>query len=646
MASSQRLAIAAWRNELFTLTIAVRGVDLTAAASAGTIRAQFRLLPDTPGAPRVDLATVTTTAAEGIKLDSVMMVDGLPVSTLIMRINKTTMTSAEAFPYTGEIGENSKLAFAIQWDGRTRLYGDFWALASAMDSDAAPVDRGSGYGTSPAISPVSSALVTVSNGDVISVSIDGADLLGPLTVRSESAAADAEAARDIALAAAIGRDAPLLPISTGKRILYVPQGLLDEDGYTPFAVGEDGPIGALIEAATDPLIAVATGVNDIATIAHISGQGQSLSIGQSGVPPISTTALNPGRGLMFTGSVVPGENSTAYALEDRHVSSIIDLAGPSSIGTEVHLVQAVNRMLGAVDPYTAVIASAHGVGGQLYSALKKGTQPYRNALFAMRRAAAISRGAGLDYRMIALDVVHGENNYADSLATYLGHLTEWQGDWQADARQVMGDSTAIVPLVTDQVSSWTIYGGIPTSAVTLAQLQASIDDPVRFVCVCPKYMLPYADGPHLTAAGYRLLGDYHGRALGVIATGGTWTPLRMVSAVRSATALMITCNPPAGALAIDTTRVAAAAQYGLVYKDGTGANVAISSIAVSGNTITATLASAVAGTLSAGMYGAGGDEAGPTSGPRTNFRDSSADLAADGSTPLYNWMSHCALPVA
>lgn len=101
--------------------IVFKGWDLTGAI----FRAQIRLKPDTPGAPLVDLQTVTTASAEGVRLVSVEDHDGVPWSTVRIRINETTN---EALPDAAEIGEVREL----HWDmhitpsgglKRRRLFG-------------------------------------------------------------------------------------------------------------------------------------------------------------------------------------------------------------------------------------------------------------------------------------------------------------------------------------------------------------------------------------------------------------------------------------------------------------------------------------------------------------------------------------------
>ncbi len=205
--TAARLAISARRNEVARFTIAVIGIDMTDVAMA----MQVRLGRDVPGAPLIALATVSTLAAEGLKFDSVSVSNGIPTSIIKGRINASTMTDATKVPYSGEVGDDTVLDYAMQWtlggDAQTRLYGDFIVLASAFGSDGAPTNRPVSYGGSSGGSG-SSASGSLTFGDqVISVSINGADIIAPLTSRAEDAATRAEAAS--ASATALAADIPV-----------------------------------------------------------------------------------------------------------------------------------------------------------------------------------------------------------------------------------------------------------------------------------------------------------------------------------------------------------------------------------------------------------------------------------------------------
>ena len=195
MALAARLPLAAWRNEVCVRTIRIVGLDLTDWAAAGKVRAQVRLRPDTPGAALIDLATVTTAAAEGIKLESVAITDGVPTSTLALRINKTTM---EALPYSGEIGDDSRFFWALQLNGVTRNLAEFWALANVMDSGDAPANRPASYGSAMRAPPPWAASTLTFADQTISVSIDGADILSSIASEARGYRDDTAAERQAA----------------------------------------------------------------------------------------------------------------------------------------------------------------------------------------------------------------------------------------------------------------------------------------------------------------------------------------------------------------------------------------------------------------------------------------------------------------
>lgn len=200
--TAARLALVARRYEVFRFTIAVTGIDLTGVA----MNMQVRLQRGTPGAPQISLATVTTAAAEGLKLDSVSTINGLTTSIIKGRINQTTMSDATKVPYVGELGADTVMAYAMQWtlnsDANTRVEGEFIVRDSAYGSDNAPANRPEGYGIQRLTSAGATGSLTFGD-QVISVSINGADLLAPIQA---VAAANADRAGAAALTATQAAD--------------------------------------------------------------------------------------------------------------------------------------------------------------------------------------------------------------------------------------------------------------------------------------------------------------------------------------------------------------------------------------------------------------------------------------------------------
>lgn len=195
--TAARLALYARRNEVARFTIVVTGIDLTGVAMA----MQVRLNRGVPGPPLIALATVATLAAEGLKLDSVTVTNGVPTSTIKGRINQSTMSDAAKVPYAGELGSDTTLAYAMQWtlngDAQTRIEGDWIVRDTAFGSDNAPTNRPEGYGSRAAHGSASGSLAF---GDqIIQVSIQDSDLLLPLISAATTAAQSAQASAALLL---------------------------------------------------------------------------------------------------------------------------------------------------------------------------------------------------------------------------------------------------------------------------------------------------------------------------------------------------------------------------------------------------------------------------------------------------------------
>lgn len=281
MGIAARLPFAAWRNELRVWTMRFVGLDLT----GKTLRMQVRLAPDTPGAPLIALETVNSAAAEGLKFESVAMVSGVPVSTISGRLNKSTMSDAAKLPYSGEVGENSVLAYAIQIDGTTRVFGTFTALASVMDSDTAPSNRPPSYGSSSTSSSTwSNAQLTFSDDSIVAA-IDGAELLAPVVLRAEDAASAALIYSDLAAGHAAASDA-------------------DADRSESAAEASEG-FAALSDFAADQSLAAQAAI--LAALASPGGPVTVNYVPQPTSPPIAT--IPPG----LTGNRDVGDTLSATA---------------------------------------------------------------------------------------------------------------------------------------------------------------------------------------------------------------------------------------------------------------------------------------------------------------------------------------------
>ncbi|MBH9537536.1 hypothetical protein [Novosphingopyxis sp. YJ-S2-01] len=189
MAQSARLALSARRFELRTFTIRVVGINLTGVAMTMAVR----LYPDTPGAAIVNLATVTTAAAEGLKLESVTTEKGVPISTITVRINKSTMSDPNGLGRVGEPGVALAYAYGLRLGDTTRLHGAFWALPGTVDSDSA-APTGNYGGNTNAPEPADSVSFTVAANEIVELHIDGIEAVGALAAKATTEADRAETA--------------------------------------------------------------------------------------------------------------------------------------------------------------------------------------------------------------------------------------------------------------------------------------------------------------------------------------------------------------------------------------------------------------------------------------------------------------------
>ena len=202
MASYATQSLGGWRNEACLIPITVPGLDLAGIA----VRAQIRQQADNP-VLTLDLPTTVDPAATGIRvLPTTHDAAGIPTSHLTLQITKAAM---QALPYAGELGDAWVGEYALQIAGVTRLIGPFAALASPIDSDAAPANRPVGWGGAAGGTLLSGVVLTIGDGGV-TVSVTDADLLAPLVAAAQAAeqmavdaASDAGRARDQTQAAAI-----------------------------------------------------------------------------------------------------------------------------------------------------------------------------------------------------------------------------------------------------------------------------------------------------------------------------------------------------------------------------------------------------------------------------------------------------------
>jgi hypothetical protein len=375
-------------------------------------------------------------------------------------------------------------------------------------------------------------------------------------------------------------------------------------------------------------------------INHVLQTGQSLALGQYGTPVTSTT--QPYANLMFNAGVICGGTGiTSFVpLVESGVETMA--ASMTALVTKISREQLLTGQPDGQQSHD-MLASNHGAGGTPYAGLKKGGIGfYENGILQVQAAKSIAQGLGKSYFVRCVTNIHGESDCIAGSTTYRDNMLEWQHDYETDVKAITGQ-TLPIPMFHSQVSSFPALGQ-PSSTLPLQQLQASIDSGGKLVMVCPKYMVPYYDGAHLTAVGYQMVGEYYAKAYRrVILEGLPWEPLRPIEVTRDGATITVRFLVPVRPLVLDTELVTNPGSYGFRYMDDSGAPPAITNVATtSDTTVRITLASTPTGSNKRIRYGytaTSSVPSGPVTGARGCLRDSDPTVSRYG-YPLYNWCVH------
>ena len=376
-----------------------------------------------------------------------------------------------------------------------------------------------------------------------------------------------------------------------------------------------------------------------AAIHHLLISGQSLSCGATS-PVVS--AVQPYANLSFnTGVRAGGVGLTSF------IPLVETWDGSQGETIASGLANLIASQAEAMGGSYVMLASAHGVGGQPYSAIKKGTAAYANGVAQVTAGFTIAAMLGQSYAVRGLTIVHGESDHVVGNLGYADNLLAWQSDYEADVAAIVGVSRPL-PMFYCQMSSYTKYGQA-TSAIPGLQLAAARARPDRMFVVGPKYFMPYTDGVHLTGDGERWLGEYYAKAYRkVLIDGERWSPLQPKAITRDGSVITIGFEVPAPPLVLDETLVSNPGNYGFEFYDTSGAPPAITSVElVDATTVRVILATPPIGgnrRIRYAFTGTPGVWAGPMTGARGNLRDSDTTASLHGYL-LYNWAVHFDEPV-
>lgn len=369
--------------------------------------------------------------------------------------------------------------------------------------------------------------------------------------------------------------------------------------------------------------------------------GQSLSTGFNAGPPLSAT--QPYSNVMLQAGM-EGTTAPLIPLTENGTGENGSVETPSSgLANSLTARTAAENIFGV---------GLHGHNGTALAGLAKGTSYYSRGVTQCGNAAAWSAQQNYVFQPIAVTWTHGEWDYSGGLAAgYAAGLAQLQSDYSADVRSsCSATGPASIPVFLTQMNQgW-------TGELAEAQRQAHLGYPGRLILVGPKYQMAYGgDALHLTNTDSKWLGEYYAKAVKkVVFDKQTWNPLMPAAAnpvARANGVITLTLSIPSTPLVIDTTNVAARANYGFSFSQTGGNSVSISDVSLVNNAtqVQVTLSGTPTGGNQHLRYAwacpAGGTAwcggAADATKVGGNIRDSDSAVSPEvGSTgkPLYNWL--------
>ena len=278
---------------------------------------------------------------------------------------------------------------------------------------------------------------------------------------------------------------------------------------------------------------------------------------------------------------------------------------------------------------------------------------YAATLFEVAALKRLAAAAGKTYGVGAIVLTHGESDAGNT--SYESDVYKLLTDYNADLAAITGQTSKIPLLLTQQQTS---PGDNSTTASLIAEWKLGVDHPGEVVCVGPKYQYAYAsDHLHLVTAGYDRLGEkyaevYYER----VVLGHDWQPLQPLTATLGGKTITVKLHVPVAPLAWDDAIPAPHQSAHTAWSMGRGFEVqntsgeqTIASVAIDGDSVVITLASAPATAGLVVRYAVTQDGSGTLGGEATGrigqLRDSDALVGYATKLPQYNYAVSFTLPV-
>lgn len=337
----------------------------------------------------------------------------------------------------------------------------------------------------------------------------------------------------------------------------------------------------------------------------VIGSGQSLAVGAQGNPVLSTT--QPYNNLKLSTGSLPWPVDPAN--ESLAMIPLVEPAGrratsyPSSWPTNLDgetphsaMASQVTSMVVAANGGDYVgVHGAFGESGQCLKYLVKNPpvdavlgRAYAATLVETQAITRLAKAAGKTYGVGAFIMTHGECDANDAnSASYEATLYQLLQDYNTEIAAITGQTQKLQLIVSQENS----IGA--NSPVLMAEWQIGVHHPTEAAGSGPKYHLPYAaDGIHLTAEGYRMLGEKYGQIYYErVVQGRNWQPLYPTGAEHSGQVITVHFNVPVRPLVWDTT-LSTPMPNSAQWKNGKGfevrtaaARITISSVQIVGDSV-------------------------------------------------------------
>jgi lysophospholipase L1-like esterase len=334
----------------------------------------------------------------------------------------------------------------------------------------------------------------------------------------------------------------------------------------------------------------------------IIGTGQSLSVGARALPVVSTN--QPYGNLKLSTDHLPwpiDSNDTNLALVPLvepigRMAPNYPSSWPENIDGETPHTAMANELSALVKAnfgrdYVSV-HSAVGEDGQGMVFLKKNAIPkglngrsYEAAMIETKAIARLAKAAGKTYGIGAIIVTHGEADAGNE--NYENQLRQLWQDYNNDLSAITGQKEKIQMIVSQQNSC------NDHSPSTRAQWKVSDDFPGEIVCSGPKYQYHSAEGVHLTADGYRQMGEKYAQVyFERVILGHDWRPLEPTGVEHSNKVITVHFHVPVPPLRWEMSLEAPHPsipewQVGQGFEVSTadGQKVAITSMGIEGNSV-------------------------------------------------------------